>query len=237
VKELGGQAIANLLIAALTWLKNDGSAAKFYHKDGSQIELSPKDLPDNIVVNVSLEPDVPSDRLQQANIAQLITSGGANALASKRWARENVMPNMGQSDEMDKEIYMEMRTSFELQRLIDALKAQDQMGIQAAASQLQMALQAQMAQAQQQAQNGPPPPGTIEGGVMPPPEAQNLPPGTQGPPPSAGGGFPPGAPPPEMQGPPPEVGGRGPGGAYAPGGIGPGQPLRGPLPVGGTQGA
>ncbi len=249
-KELSGAAISNLIIAALRWMKQDGENEKFYRK-GVVVELSPNDIPDRIVVNCNLEPDLPTDKMQQANIASLIV---ASELASRRWTRENIL-NIGQSGAMDKEIWTEKRLAVELQRVIEMIKAEDQAKIQA----MMASVQAQMAQQAQGGGPGGPPMG------QPPPQVGQSPfSGGMGGPSGAGpgpeqlaamraamaqqqGAAPPGAedqmamiqqmlaqrgggqlPPEVLAQLQEQLQGQGP---YPPGGqVGPGAPLTGPLP-------
>ena len=145
-KQLGGEAIANLLIAALAWYKAEPpEGGKFYdYGKGSYLELSPGDIPERLALRVNLEPDLPTDKLQLAQVGQALVR---DKLASRRWVRENIL-STGQSEAMDKEIWTEERVSFEIQRIFQQLSAQDQLKIQQAAQ----AMQAQM----MAGQGGPP---------------------------------------------------------------------------------
>lgn len=214
-KELGGAAIANFALMALRWMRADGDVIQ-YHWRGRKYELSPADFPDDLVMDCKLEVDLPQDKLQMLNAAQVAV---ASRLASRRWARETIV-GIGQSDAMEKEIWSESRQDFEIQRVLEKIKAGDQITIQqmAAAMQQQMqqqqaiqmqAMQAQQAQQSgqaQQAQAGQAQPGQPRGeapGGMSPEQAEALAMGQS----------------------------MGPTGAYPPGGqVGPGAPLQGPLP-------
>jgi hypothetical protein len=221
-KQLGGEAIANLLLAALAWYKADppvggastGSAGSgFYdYGKGREIELSPADIPERLALRVSLEPDLPTDKLQLAQIGQALVRDG---LASTRWVRENILM-MGQSEAMDKEISDEKRLVFEIQRLFQQLSAQDQLKVQQAA-------QAMQAQAEQAALRHGEQESNRQGAAAAPPTQMG--PGMQGPP--QGG--------PEMGGPSTGSGSGGGGPAvspYPPGGeVTEGRPLTGPLPA------
>ncbi len=134
-KQLGGEAIANLLLAALAWYKADPpEGGKFYdYGKGSYLELSPGDIPERLALRVNLEPDLPTDKLQLANTAERLVDKG---LASVRWVRENIL-STGQSEAMDREVWMEKRVAFEVQRIFQQLSAQDQLKIQQAAQQMQ----------------------------------------------------------------------------------------------------
>ena len=176
---LGGQAIANLMGAALRWYKLDGERYKVQYA-GKTIELDPDEIPDNPAVDVMLEPDVPQDKLQLANTAAQINTTN---LASRRWVRENIL-QIGQSGAMDKEIWMEQRTQAEVEKALAVVQAEAQAAAQQIMAQAQAAAQpapqpapgGQPGQAPQPA--GPFPPG----GVMPgQPLSGPLPPQGQAP--------------------------------------------------------
>ena len=134
-KQISGAAIANLLRIAFKWQKNQGGkTAKFYDGNKKGIELKTSDIPDRVALIVNLEPDVPTDKLQMANVAQMVVGAG---LASKRWARENVL-QVGQSQEMDQEIYDERSVEAISQQRIMAVVQQMQMQLQAAQQQGQI---------------------------------------------------------------------------------------------------
>src|SRR3990167_910446 len=210
-KQLGGEAIANLLIAALAWYKADPpEGGKFYdYGKGSYLELSPGDIPERLALRVNLEPDLPTDKLQLAQVGQALVR---DKLASRRWVRENIL-STGQSEAMDKEIWTEERVSFEIQRIFQQLSAQDQLKIQQAAQ----AMQAQASGAVEQMA------GPMHEQMM---AAQGSPP-TQGP-----GGPPQGE---SEIAPAGAAGGNAGGGGqevspYPPGGVGEGRPMTGPMP-------
>jgi len=128
-KEMMGQAIGDMMVMAMQWLKNDKDRGlKFYKADRSSIDLSADDIPDDMVINVSIEPDLPQDRLQAANVALMLVNG---QLATRGWVRENIL-NIGQSGQMDRDVWMERRLDVEFQRLIELMKAEDQMKVQQA---------------------------------------------------------------------------------------------------------
>jgi len=171
-KQLGAEAIANQVRAALAWYKSDPpTGMKFYNARGGAIPLRPADLPERLALRVSLEPDLPTDKLQMANTGNALAASG---LASTRWVRENIL-NIGQSEAMDKEIWMEKRLRFEIERLFQQLNAQDQLKLQQMAAQMQAVQQERsqaMAQtvaenepAQDRANGGPPPSPVPPGGV------------------------------------------------------------------------
>jgi hypothetical protein len=133
VKQMTGQAISNLVMAALDWWRDDAGGVRFYNRNRQVIDLTPDEIPERIALMTSLEPDVPTDKLQLANIAERLVQSG---MASKRWARENIL-QIGQSGAMDKEILFEQMDTFSLQRALQRLTAQDQQELQQAAAQAQ----------------------------------------------------------------------------------------------------
>ncbi len=134
-KEMMGHSAANLLMMCMRWMKADGDTNKFYRGDRSAVDLSADEIPDNLVIKVVIEPDLPQDRLSAANVAQMLVQA---ELASKDWVRENIL-NMGQPGMMDAEIWNEKRLAIELQRVIEKLKATDQMEMQQMAAEMQQA--------------------------------------------------------------------------------------------------
>lgn len=127
LKENTGQGIAALVTTALKWLKHNGAEGNKLYADGSYVELRKADIPDELLINVGLDPDLPTDKLNLANVAEALTRG-EQPLASKRWARENIL-NIGQSDQMDSEIWREKRAQLEFQRAMAVLAAQVQQAV------------------------------------------------------------------------------------------------------------
>ena len=128
--------------------------------DEGYMEFESKDIPDDLIIEATLDVDLPQDEMSQANIAQLVTGSG---LTSKRWAREKIL-NIGQSDEMEKEIWNEQ-----------AAHTMYGQTMQQIIQQQQMAQQQQMQQMMAQQQGGMPPQGAPPQGMPPegmPPEPQ-----------------------------------------------------------------
>ena len=148
-KELGGAAVANMVLLAFRWIKYDKQPLKYVYQ-GRNYELSADDIPDDLALEAKLEVDLPQDKMQLMNAAQIAVASG---LASKRWARENIT-GIGQSGEMDKEIWMENRMAFEIQRFLERLKAGDQIAIQQMVAAVQQAQQQQAQQQQAMQQQG-----------------------------------------------------------------------------------
>lgn len=88
---------------AVLWVKLGGGNSVRYGEFAG--ELMADDVPDRLQVEAKLDIALPQDKLQRTNTA-LAVVGGENPLASKRWARENIL-NIPQSDKMDEEVWEE----------------------------------------------------------------------------------------------------------------------------------
>lgn len=82
--------------------KNQKGTSKIQTRTG-YVELKAKDIPEDFIVNVGVEIDLPQDMKQNAMIANSLI---ANKIASKEWTRGKLM-QIEQSDEMDKAILIE----------------------------------------------------------------------------------------------------------------------------------
>jgi hypothetical protein len=107
-------AIADLVKLSLIWLKED---KRKYNVEGMDLNLEPKDIPDNFEIAANLEVSLPQDKFQQAMIASQVTQGD-NPLMSMREARESLL-NIGQSDEMDYEIWSERAAALRYKMFIE----------------------------------------------------------------------------------------------------------------------
>lgn len=116
-KELGGTTIADLVVSALLWMKKDGSAKQTLYRKGKKLELDPASIPADIPLECTLEPDLPQDKVQLADAADRLVKA---TLASRRWARENLL-GIGQSDAMDRELYMEQMVEVVMGRVLQEL--------------------------------------------------------------------------------------------------------------------
>lgn len=184
-----GNALADAAKMAIKWAKYDGEVVNVKYGN-IMAHLQPKDVEENFELECKLDINLPQDRLQMANVANLLTQG-QKPMVSQRWAREEVL-GIGQSDRITEEIWGEQAADMAAQLYI----AQQQMQVDQAR---QMALQGAM-------QGGQP------GGPGMPPGGPGMPPGGPGGPPQVGSpdmvaqtpGLPPemsGAPPTGMAGP------------------------------------
>jgi len=96
--------LAEALEIALKWMKYDNVKGRAKYLSLSE-ELSPEDIDSDIDVTVTLEINMPTDRLQAANAANMLTQGD-NPIVSQEWVRANIL-NIGQTEDMTKEIWGE----------------------------------------------------------------------------------------------------------------------------------
>lgn len=131
---LGGYALANSMEIAMELMRV--GRASYEHGD---VSLMPDDIPEGLRLSCKLEAKLPQDKLQLANIANLLT-GGQNPLTSRRWAREEIL-GIGQSNTMDKEVWTEQATAIRygmyVQQMIEAEKQRQAMEQQAQQQQMQ----------------------------------------------------------------------------------------------------
>jgi len=99
----GGWGISTAMEYIFEMIKDKKQKGRAKTDDGSVLDFQADEIPDDLIIKAHLEVDMPQDMLAQANIAQLITQSG---LASNRWVREHIL-NIGQSDEMEKEVWTE----------------------------------------------------------------------------------------------------------------------------------
>lgn len=112
----GSWAIAELLEKSLRWVKYAGGKSELRYGEFAG-ELDAEMLPDRIQIEAKLDITLPQDKLQRANTAIGLTAGD-DPLASKRWARENIL-SISQSDKMDEEIWAERAGRMLMQMYMD----------------------------------------------------------------------------------------------------------------------
>jgi hypothetical protein len=101
-------AMGGAMEIALKWLRDEGKQRKVSY--GNMLaELKPSDIPEQFELDCKLDITLPQDKLQLANIFNILTQGD-NPKVSMRWGRENII-NVGQSDEMQKEIWDEQASN------------------------------------------------------------------------------------------------------------------------------
>jgi hypothetical protein len=167
IQRKAGWAIGDAMRIAFAILKADGSKYKA-RKDSVYAQLNKADIPDSLEIEVTLDADMPQDKLQQANIFNIL-----QGKISQEWLMENIL-NIRQPAEMQRQLMTEQATQMHLQ-----------MYMQKQAQQMQQAEQMAQQQAMQQMQP-PQPQGPMPNETMSNPMQGGLPPemvagGTQGP--------------------------------------------------------
>jgi hypothetical protein len=128
-------------------MKDKGSNRTVVYLKG-RIEINVKDLPEDLVIDVRLDADLPQDQLQSANVAQMLKQ---QQITDKAWIRENIL-NIGQSEDMEKRIIEE---NFVEQMVNESLRNQMRQDItQEVRAELQQELQQKMYQSMQHIQAG-----------------------------------------------------------------------------------
>jgi hypothetical protein len=93
---------AEVMGIAFKWLRVDGTTA-LSSQDGDSIEIDPKQIPAALNFDVTVDVDLPQDKMQQASTGEAIVRSG---LASKEWVRDTIL-NIGQSDNEQSKIWRE----------------------------------------------------------------------------------------------------------------------------------
>ena len=90
--------LAQLMEIAFRWWKKEGKTYNYV------ADFKPAEIPDVIDFDVTVEPDLPQDKVQMAGVVESLTRG-EDPILPKRWGREFM--GEGQSDEIQKEIWTE----------------------------------------------------------------------------------------------------------------------------------
>ena len=167
-KDLAERSLAEMFVLMLEWVKF--SEAPLYAMGmgktdmGAQYELTPDLIPDteNIYLEVELTPDMPTEKMQQANAASMMIQWG--------YPVESALEDLGVTDPQSaiEQWYLEKYIAHKFEMLKQGEMAQMQMAMQQQVQQQQQ--QAQQAEAQQQqfaqmaAQQGQQQPGMFPGG-------------------------------------------------------------------------
>jgi len=120
-QKMVGNVLAESLEIALRWMKKDGQKAVARYEKLSA-EISPEDIDKTIDIKVQLEIELPQDRLQMANAANMLTQG-EKPLMPQRWAREKILGE-GQNADITREIWDEdtaamFKKKYDLQKLME----------------------------------------------------------------------------------------------------------------------
>lgn len=106
-----GWVLGHAMQIAYAWMKSETTdGGKRRAKNGYiQAEIEIGQIPDDFEIECVVDVSLPQDKMQQVNIAKSATDApnGQIPLASRRWAREEVL-GIEQSSEMDREIMNEI---------------------------------------------------------------------------------------------------------------------------------
>jgi len=161
----GGAGIGLAFETMFTLMKANPTKRTYLAEHGLE-KIAVADIPDDLIIDVKLEADLPQDKLQMANVAALMKQNG---FVSDEWIRENIL-NIGQSDDMTKKIVEEKFIDMRIQEYFTGAMRQEIQAQVMQQMQQQMQQQQQMAQEQQMAQQQmmPQMPPEMMGGGMPP---------------------------------------------------------------------
>lgn len=123
----GGWSIGSVVETALELFRHDSQK---YDQNG--ITINPEDIPDGVSVDVRLDVKLPQDKLQQANIAAILSK---ERLVSREWIQTNVL-GIAQPKEMQEQVWQEQAEEVMYGGMLQSLIAQMQ--------QIQQMQQAQM---------------------------------------------------------------------------------------------
>jgi hypothetical protein len=131
IQRMCSSAFGKAMEICLTLVKG-GAGSKVKNAKNNMLELKASDIPDGLTINCKVEIDLPQDDRQNSATAVQLTSGD-NPLTSKRWARENLL-HIPQSNQMDKEIWLERYIALQAQLNFQQQAAQAQQAAQTQAS-------------------------------------------------------------------------------------------------------
>jgi len=142
----GGAGIGLAFETMFTLMKANPTKRTYLAEHGLE-KIAVADIPDDLIIDVKLEADLPQDKLQMANVAALMKQNG---FVSDEWIRENIL-NIGQSDEMTKKVVEERFQDMRIQEYFTgAMRQEIQAQVMQQMQQQQMQQQQMMAQQQQQ---------------------------------------------------------------------------------------
>lgn len=124
-QRLGGWGLAQIMETSMEWIRQEGGKYEWGDSD-----LRPSDIPDNLQIDCSLDVHLPQDKLQLANIVNILTAG-PDPKVSKQWARKEIL-GIENDQEMQDEIWTEVTNSAKhqvyIQQMIEAAKQAQQQG-------------------------------------------------------------------------------------------------------------
>lgn len=176
-KHLTEVAVGDVITNMLLWIQQDGNSVTGYGSDkefsGQQITINPDEIdPSSLYIDVSLDPDVPTDRLQRINAGRILQSMGVSVKRSLEEAGITDPEQAIQEGYYDQMVANMMQIQMQNQQR----QAQLEFDLQAQAAMFEQQMAMQEAMQQGGPQGGPP-----QGGPGGPPMGPGGPP--QGTPP------------------------------------------------------
>lgn len=157
----GGAGIGQAFETMFALMKDNPTKRTYLSEHGLE-QIKTAEIPDDLIIDVKLEADLPQDKLQMANVAAIMKQNG---FVSDEWIRENIL-GIGQSDDMTKKIVEERFADMRIEEYFTGAMRQE------IELQIQQRMAQQMAQQQQMMQQPSMPQGMPQG-AMPP----GMPPG------------------------------------------------------------
>lgn len=157
----GGAGIGQAFETMFALMKDNPTKRTYLSEHGLE-QIKTAEIPDDLIIDVKLEADLPQDKLQMANVAAIMKQ---NSFVSDEWIRENIL-GIGQSDDMTKKIVEERFADMRIEEYFTGAMRQE------IELQIQQQMAQQMAQQQQMMQQPSMPQGMSQG-AMPP----GMPPG------------------------------------------------------------
>lgn len=150
----GGAGIGQAFETMFALMKDNPTKRTYLSEHGLE-QIKTAEIPDDLIIDVKLEADLPQDKLQMANVAAIMKQ---NSFVSDEWIRENIL-GIGQSDDMTKKIVEERFADMRIEEYFTGAMRQE------IELQIQQQMAQQMAQQQQMMQQPPMPQGMPQGAM------------------------------------------------------------------------
>lgn len=150
----GGAGIGQAFETMFALMKDNPTKRTYLSEHGLE-QIKTAEIPDDLIIDVKLEADLPQDKLQMANVAAIMKQNG---FVSDEWIRENIL-GIGQSDDMTKKIVEERFADMRIEEYFTGAMRQE------IELQIQQQMAQQMAQQQQMMQQPPMPQGMPQGAM------------------------------------------------------------------------
>lgn len=160
-KHLTEVGVSDVITLMLLWIQQDGEIVSGYGADanfqGQQITINPDEIdPASLYIDVSLDPDVPTDRLQRINAGRILQSMGVSVKRSLEEAGitdpEQAIKEGYFDQWVQNRMQIEMQNQQRDSQLQFDLRAQGEMQMQQA--EIQMQIEQMMMEFRQQMQGG-----------------------------------------------------------------------------------